>query len=42
MKDLWRMDNERGYWISSEREGFCVIPFGHSSIIHNAVQSSEP
>lgn len=20
MKDLWRMDNERGYWIRKERE----------------------
>lgn len=29
MKDLWRMDNERGYWITALG---CVILFGHRSI----------
>lgn len=40
MKDLWRMDNERGYWIRGKRALWIVILFGHS---YNAVRkSSEP
>ena len=33
MKDLWRMDNERGYWIRVRARDFfdCVILFGHST-----------